>query len=351
MPTVLHFLKTLAPVKTYYRQSSVYFREDNLYVPYPLQNHLRFMDKATVGQVLKELAKQPTGSFQTMEEWMLQYFGPTLCEKFFFPFHDLYTAGLYKTIAPQDAYKSPVSLAHVIQGAFDEAPAVGYNVSFVYPAEGLNALAHRMASLCDMRYNKRVSQIDVEGKELHLADGSVLPYDTLISTLPLNKMMEMTGLHVSAQEDPYTSVLVLNIGALRGPNCPDDHWLYNPDATSGFHRVGFYSNVDRSFLPASARPRNEAVSIYVERAFVGGETLTPAGGGRLQQGCRPGTAGVGLYHRGGGRRSDLDRRGLHLVLPQLALEAAGDPEAGRQQCLPGRALWPLDLPGYRRLDP
>lgn len=273
-PTVLHFLKTLAPVKTYYRQSSVYFHEDNLYVPYPLQNHLRFMDKATVGQVLKELAKQPAGSFQTMEEWMLQYFGPTLCEKFFFPFHDLYTAGLYKTIAPQDAYKSPVSLAHVIQGAFDEAPAVGYNVSFVYPAEGLNALAHRMASLCDMRYNKRVSQIDVEGKELHLADGSVLPYDTLISTLPLNKMMAMTGLHVSAQEDPHTSVLVLNIGALRGPNCPDDHWLYNPDATSGFHRVGFYSNVDRSFLPASARPRNEAVSIYVERAFVGGETLT-----------------------------------------------------------------------------
>jgi protoporphyrinogen oxidase len=85
----------------------------------------------------------------------------------------------------------------------------------------------------------------------------------------------MTGLHVGAQEDPYTSVLVLNIGARRGPNCPDDHWLYNPDAKSGFHRVGFYSNVDHSFLPAAARPRNEAVSIYVERAFVGGESLTP----------------------------------------------------------------------------
>lgn len=273
-PTVLHFLKTLAPVNTYYRQSSVYFREDDLYVPYPLQNHLRFMDRATVGQVLKELARQP-GAFQTMEEWMLQYFGPTLCEKFFYPFHDLYTAGLYKTIAPQDAYKSPVSLAHVIQGAFDEAPAVGYNVSFVYPAEGLNALAHRMASLCDMRYNKRVTQIDVESKELYLADGSVLPYEKLISTLPLNKMMSMTGLHVPAQEDPYTSVLVLNIGAIRGLECPDDHWLYNPDARSGFHRVGFYSNVDHSFLPAAARPRNEAVSIYIERAFVGGQTLTP----------------------------------------------------------------------------
>ena len=350
-PTVLHFLKTLAPVKTYYRQSSVYFHKDNLYVPYPLQNHLRFMDKATVGQVLKELAKQPAGSFQTMEEWMLQYFGPTLCEKFFFPFHDLYTAGLYKTIAPQDAYKSPVSLAHVIQGAFDEAPAVGYNVSFVYPAEGLNALAHRMASLCDMRYNKRVSQIDVEGKELHLADGSVLPYDTLISTLPLNKMMAMTGLHVSAQEDPHTSVLVLNIGALRGPNCPDDHWLYNPDATSGFHRVGFYSNVDRSFLPASARPRNEAVSIYVERAFVGGETLT-------QQEVDGYSKAVVQELQEWGYITEaevVDPTWIDVAYtwsyPNSRWTTAGDPEAGRPECLPGRALWPLDLPGYRRLDP
>jgi len=93
---------------------------------------------------------------------------------------------------------------------------------------------------------------------------------TLLSTLPLNKMMTMTGLKVEAKQDPYTSCLVLNIGALRGERCPDDHWLYNMNTKSGFHRVGFYSNVDRSFLPTSFRPQNEAVSIYVERAFVGG---------------------------------------------------------------------------------
>jgi protoporphyrinogen oxidase len=273
-PTVLHFIKTLAPVKTYARRSSVYFREQDRYVPYPLQNHLRFLDRPTVGEVLKDLARTP-GSFQTMEEWMREYFGPTLCEMFFYPFHDLYTAGLYKTIAPQDAYKSPVSLPHVIQGAFDEAPAVGYNVNFVYPAEGLNTLAHRMAAMCDVHYNKRVTAIDVKRKELQLADGSTLPFTKLVSTLPLNKMMEMTGLKVEAKADPYTSVLVLNIGAKRGPACPDDHWLYNPDAKSGFHRVGFYSNVDHSFLPASARPNNDSVSIYVERAYVGGTKLQP----------------------------------------------------------------------------
>ena len=84
-------------------------------------------------------------------------------------------------------------------------------------------------------------------------------------------MLEMTELVIDAQPDPYTSVLVLNIGAIKGPKCPSDHWLYNPDAKSGFHRVGFYSNVDASFLPQSSQSAGDRVSIYVERAYVGGQ--------------------------------------------------------------------------------
>ena len=80
-------------------------------------------------------------------------------------------------------------------------------------------------------------QIDLPRREVLFADGTSQPYITLISTLPLNKMMEMTGLVVDEKPAPYTSVLVLNIGAARGPRCPNDHWLYNPDAKSSFHRV------------------------------------------------------------------------------------------------------------------
>ena len=272
-PTVLHFIKNLAPVKSYSRRSAVYFAGRDLYVPYPLQNHLRSLGPEMVEQVLKELV-QPRQPFQTMKEWLEQSFGPTLCREFFYSFHELYTAGLYKQIAPQDAYKSPVNLASVIRGAFSEAQPAGYNVTFVYPEDGLNALAQRIASMCDVRYDKRAISIDVSNKEVHFADGSALPYETLISTLPLNKVIEMAGLATEVEPDPYTSVLVLNIGAERGEKCPDEHWLYNPDTRAGFHRVGFYSNVDNSFLPQAARQKNEKVSIYVERAYVGGIALT-----------------------------------------------------------------------------
>lgn len=274
-PVVLRFMESLTPLKSYARKSRVYFREKNLYVPYPLQNNLRFLEPELTSNALAEMAR-PSGAIRTMQEWLEQSFGSTLGELFFNPFHDLYTAGLYKKIAPQDAYKSPVKLPLAIQGALNEAPPVGYNVNFVYPQAGLNTLAQRMAERCDVRYGKRAVKIDIQDKAVYFADGSEVSYDTLVSTLPLNKMIEMTGLQVDAEPDPYTSVLVLNIGAKKGNNCPDDHWLYNPDAKSGFHRVGFYSNVDSLFLPKSAQEKGDRVSIYIERAYIGGTKPTEA---------------------------------------------------------------------------
>lgn len=262
------FLARFGALKRYNRRSAVYFHKTQTFIPYPLQNHLRFLNRDTATIALGEISR-PSGSFRTMKEWLECSFGPTLCDLFFFPFHDLYTAGLYDRIAPQDAYKSPVDLQTVIQGALNKTSPVGYNTTFLYPRHGLNQLAQKIASHCDIQYGKKVVQIKPQMKEIIFADGDCLKYDKLISTLPLNKMVKMAGLAENEKTDPHSSVLVLNIGARRGSKCPKDHWLYTPDSISGFHRVGFYSNVDRSFLPMSARNSGELVSIYVERAFAG----------------------------------------------------------------------------------
>lgn len=271
-PVVLHFIKSLLPVAKYERRSSVFFPGNNsgLYVPYPIQNHLRFLDHTTMLAALAEMA-QPPGPVNTLEDWLRESFGPTLNQLFFAPFHALYTAGLYHTIAPQDGYKSPVNFTQALQGAVNEAPATGYNTTFVYPKGGLNLLARHMARRCRIEYGCRVVAIDPAEKTLSFADGSRQAYDRLLSTLPLNQMMSMSGLTTRARTDPHSSVLVVNIGAKRGARCPDDHWLYIPGSNAGFHRVGFYSNVDRSFLPASARSAGDRVSIYVEKAFRAGD--------------------------------------------------------------------------------
>ena len=206
---------------------------------------------------------------------MVQSFGPTLTDSFFGPFHELYTAGLWKSIAPQDPYKSPIDAALVLRGASDATPLIGYNTSYLYPQDGLNALAHGMAERCDVRYGKRVARVDIPSKTVLFQDGSEVRYESLVSTLPLNEMIEMTGLKVAEKPDPYTSVLVLNVGGVRETKCPPDHWIYLPSSRAGFHRVGFYSNVDVSFLPLSARASHNRVSIYVERAYRGGQRPAP----------------------------------------------------------------------------
>jgi protoporphyrinogen oxidase len=269
-PIILQFIRSLTPTKAYQRLSAVYFAQEKLYVPYPLQNHLSALGSEITAQALIEMLAPPKSIPVTMAQALQQSFGPTLTELFFGPFHQLYTAGLWTSIAPQDGYKSPVNATLAVQGAFGQTPAVGYNATFVYPELGLNTLAQRIAEHCRLNYGQAVIEIDVQRRYVCFADGTDLPYRTLISTLPLNKMMTMTGLDIDEKQDPYTSVLVLNIGAVRGPRCPQEHWLYNPDAQAGFHRVGFYSNIDRSFLPKSAQATNNRVSIYVERAYPGG---------------------------------------------------------------------------------
>lgn len=263
-PLIRRFLRRTVAMKCYQRRAGVYFPERKLSVPYPLQNHLGFLGHDLAAQVLQEILNAPQGRPSTMAGWLEQCFGPTLLELFFGPFHQLYTAGLWTRIAPQDAYKSPVDPTLAVRGAFGPTPAVGYNVSFLYPERGLNALASAMVRQGRIQSGRRVAHVNVHRKQIEFEDGSGTSYDLLLSTFPLNRMLRLTGLEINEEADPSTSVLVLNVGAVRGPECPEAHWLYVPHSRSGFYRVGFYSNVEPSFLPRSSAGR---VSMYIERAY------------------------------------------------------------------------------------
>ena len=270
-PAVLTRLGALAPMRSYTRRASVRLRERAVMVDYPFQMATASLPRDLAARVAADRVHLGDGTTaDTMQAWLADRFGPTMCELFFFPFHERYTAGLYQSVAPQDGYKTPPDRAGL--GA-----ERGYNATFRYPIDGLSALARRMADQCDVRYGKRVVSIDTKAAMLGFADGTEVGYTgRLISTLPLHEMLALTGEAVAASPDPYTSVLVLNIGAGRGPRCGSSHWVYEPESTSGFHRIGCYSNVDSSFLPASARATGDRVGIYVERAYRGGDRPSDA---------------------------------------------------------------------------
>lgn len=264
-PAVVSLIEGLTPMRRYQRKSAVYFAADDRWVPYPLQNNLHALAPSVARPALSEMVR-PGSDRRTMRSWHESLFGPTLSELFFHPFHERYTAGLHGEIAPQDPYKSPIQLEQVIAGALGEAEPVGYNTSYLYPEAGLDSLARAMAERCDITYHARVVGIDPQS--IRLENGQTVPVrGPVISTLPLPVLVRLLGIDLDGVPPPHTSVLVLNIGGVRGPACPREHWVYTPDARSGFHRVGFYSNVDASFVPGGAA---ELASLYVERSFTGG---------------------------------------------------------------------------------
>lgn len=266
-PEIKKLITKLSPCKTYERKASVYLPDQKLFVPYPLQNNLSFLGNKLADSALDEILNPPKRNIKTMKDWLEINFGKTLSRLFFNPFHKLYTAGLYTRIAPQDSYKSPINKEDVKRGHEGKVRSVGYNTTFIYPQKGLDSLTRSLAKKCDIKFGKKITKIDLKRKLLFFHDNNSVKFEKLISTLPLSKVIKMSGLKIGEKPSPSPAVLVVNLGAKKGSKCPDDQWVYISKSRSGFHRVGFYSNVDPMFLPKKHRKNKDRVSIYVEKAY------------------------------------------------------------------------------------
>lgn len=213
----LEYIKSLVEVNEYERKAGVYY---NHTFPYPFQQEAQ-----------KDVGfSEGVGSFR---QWLLQHFGIPQCNLFFFPFNEKYTAGLMDKILSQDEYKSPKT-------------GTGWVSTFCDPVNGLSDLVNKMAEQCTILYNNPAVSIDTHNKIVNFKFGHE-KYDRLISTIPLNKCLELCG--NTDIKLPYTSVLVINIGGEPGYSMPKEHWLYIPFCKTGFHRVSFYTNVDPSKAP------------------------------------------------------------------------------------------------------
>jgi len=117
---VTRLLAGASEVRSYRRRSAVFFlggREHirdlkGVMVPFPIQDNLFALPKEIRTAALVEILEQgPIGDVGTMVTWLRQQFGSTFYRIFLEPFHERYTAGLFREIALQDGHKGPIDIA------------------------------------------------------------------------------------------------------------------------------------------------------------------------------------------------------------------------------------------------
>ncbi len=248
-------------------------------VPFPFQANLFALPpdvrQACVDGLVKAAQNKKTTAPKNFKEWCLRAFGPGVYETFMRP----YNTKLWGR-APEDMTADwcgpfvPLPSPDEILKSAQKPPRkkFGYNAFFYYPQPGgcqalVNALAARVKNL---RLSSPVSRIHLR-KKTAVINGKTVSFDYLVNTLPLPAFLKLLAdepaLTRTAEKLTVRPVTVYNL-AVRGTQKEPFSWIYCPDETDPFFRVGMQSSFAPQNAPAGCR------SYYIELS--GEQTPSPA---------------------------------------------------------------------------
>lgn len=281
-PYTLKLIPTLLGDNLALHQRRAWIYSHHTYTRYPFQANTFGLPQSVIRDCLNgmvdallENRPAPTGlDPESLRSWVLRTFGKGFAKHFFFPYNeklwtvspDVLTAEWVAPFVPRPSAKEAIEGALV-----DQTTSFGYNASFYYPKEGgIQALAFAFAKgLTNIRLNTAVTSIDFAHKMVTLNGQERIAYDYLVSTLPLNRFLEMAQPLPSEVEETRTllrwsGVYNLNLGIAR-PQISDKHWIYFPEKKYRFYRVGFPMNFSERMTPPGHS------SMYVEVGYQPGE--------------------------------------------------------------------------------
>jgi protoporphyrinogen oxidase len=241
------------------RESWVWMRER--FIPYPLQNNLWRLPPEDVlacldGLLAADGEHDRHHAPRTFSDWILQTFGRGLAETFMFPYNRKVWAYDPSTldVGWMGDRVAVVDLRRVLQSLVLQKDDVtwGPNARFRYPlCGGTGAIwraLHARLPADRVRFGGQVTHLASREHWLRLADGSILPYDCLLSTQPidclLRSIVDRPDLAARADGFVHSSTNLVGVG-LDGP-VPEalatKCWIYFPEPHVPFYRVTIFSN-------------------------------------------------------------------------------------------------------------
>jgi protoporphyrinogen oxidase len=236
------------------------------FIPYPFQNNIRYLPAATRWRCLQgliRLYKQGAGpKARHFGDWIRASFGDGIAEAFMVPYnlkvwaHPLEMMD-YAWVGERVAL---TDLERVLDNVLHEKDDLswGPNNTFQFPQRGgTGAIWESVANLVGREHitlNAEVVEIDSVAKKVRFANGAVADYDVLISTIPIDRLVALSGLHQlqeAASKLHYSSSHIIGVGLSGKPSADVGRkcWMYFPEADCPFYRVTVFSNYSPQNVP------------------------------------------------------------------------------------------------------
>lgn len=186
-------------------------------------------------------------------------FGRSIAEKFLIPYNEkLYATDL--STLDKDAmgrFFPHADLTDIVRN-MKVADNASYNATFTYPEGGAIEYVKAIASAVRpdaVALGEAVVAIDREAKVVTTTKRKIA-FERLVSSAPFHRLLAMADVAHDDAMFSWNKVLVFNLGFDRkGPR--DVHWMYFPDRSVSFYRVGFYDNIFDT----------DRLSLYVELGY------------------------------------------------------------------------------------
>jgi protoporphyrinogen oxidase len=241
------------------REAWVWMRER--WVPYPFQNNIGRLPERELLRCLEglvDLAARGASAPKprTFEEWLLGSFGAGLCETFMLPYN--FKVWAYPPreldVGWMGERVATVDLKRVLRNVVTRQDDVswGPNATFRFPLEGGTGAIWRSVSeqlpAARQRFGRRLVSVHTGRRVARFDDGETVPYDQLISTIPLDLLLGMLEdapeLSAEAPRFVHSSSHIVGVGFEGRPpaDLETKCWMYFPEPETPFYRVTVFSN-------------------------------------------------------------------------------------------------------------
>lgn len=253
-------------------QRESWVRIAGTWVPYPFQNNLRYLPEPLARECLAGLIRAQTTSAgaagaTNFGEFIDNVFGEGIARLFMRPYNfkvwayepeKMNKQWIGERVAVLDWQRAQRNLAEGLDD-FGWGP----NNTFKYPLGGTGDFYNRFLPIVkdQLRLNTRLVSVNAAARTAtfeHAGVRTTEPFDTLLSTVPLDKLVcdvfedAPEDLRAAAARLMHSGGYMVGVG-IRRP-CPSTKcWMYFPESDSPFYRVTYLSNYSPRMTPDPER--------------------------------------------------------------------------------------------------